>query len=152
MTAQVDPKPEPAGTTTLRVHTAMKVEPGPPVQFPDVPADTFNGVGFRLESQIAGLVRVGDRVNISGTLTRDEQPFDQVCFWLERYGTTDSNEHFECAFLDGNRFDLNIDIEQPGEMRVLAFAFWPDSGEQFPYMAFTGIVAQPAVAAAVAQP
>ena len=153
MTAQVDPKPEPdGGTTALGVQTATKIEPGPPTQYPDVPADTFNAVGFRIDNAIPGRVRVGDRVQISGTLTRDDEPFDQVCFKLDRYGATDNQEHFECVFLDGNRFDLGIDIVQPGHLRVQPFAFVPDSGPQFPYMAFTGIIAQPAETAPVAAP
>ena len=122
LATDVTPKP---GTTL-----AGKLSPGPSAARLDVGTDALNDV--ILDEPIPGRIRVGDAVNLSGTVTAtDGQASSIACFRFIRYGSTDPNEVFVCASLSARRFDLDLTFTagQRGRYTVEPFLFGADASQ-----------------------
>ena len=141
MDTDITPKMSAATGAAGTVQTAAKIAPGPPVTCLPVATTALGGV--TLESELQGCVSAGTPLTLTGTLTlTDRTDYNSVCFRFLRYGSDDPTESFECASLNGNRFSIPVTLRQAGQYTIEPFAFFPNSGSQFPLAWYFGITVQ----------
>lgn len=138
MVTDINPKPDEATTVAGVLQGATKIEPGPQARC--VKAGTRAIVGFTLDNEVGGCLTAGTSVTVSGTLNLTDQPYNQVCVRFQRYGDANDDNVFECPVLNGNWFSAiaTFPANKPGGYSMELFAFWPESGGQFPTTKYTG--------------
>ena len=117
-----------------------KIEDGPEVSC--VKIGTHALIGFAFDREIGGCFDGGTTVKLGGWLTlTDRTDYNAVCFKAMRYGDSSEDGLFVCGSVtSGNRFDLEMffPANRPGGWKLSAYAFFPDSGAQYPRSTYTG--------------
>ena len=123
-TLATDVTPRPGTTLAGKLSSGLSIGPL------DVGTDALSDV--ILDQPIPGRIRVGEEVNLSGTVTAtDGQASSIACFRFIRYGSTDPNEVFVCGSLSARRFDLDLTFTagQRGRYTVEPFLFGADASQ-----------------------
>ena len=101
-------------------------------------------VGFVFDEEIGGCFDGNTTVKIAGNLIlTDRSDYNAVCFKAMRYGDSSEDGLFVCGSINsGNRFDVEMffPANRPGGWKLSAYAFFPDSGAQYPRSTYTGSI------------
>ena len=112
-------------------------------------------VGFMLDEEFGGCLTAGSTVTATGLLNLTERTdYYAVCMRFRRYGDPTAERIYECDALNVDRFTLDVTFpaDKPGGYTMEAFAFWPESGAQYPVTSYTGAIeVLPAESAAAAR-
>ena len=101
-------------------------------------------VGFVFDEEIGGCFDGNTTVKIAGNLIlTDRSDYNAVCFKAMRYGDSSEDGLFVCGSINrGDRFDVEMffPANRPGGWKLSAYAFFPDSGAQYPRSTYTGSI------------
>lgn len=141
MTTDIDPRDSIDTLETVGVTRYLrKIEAGPEVYCAKI--GTHALIGFAFDEEIGGCVEAGTTVKLEGSLTlTDRTDYTAVCFKAMRYGDSSDDGLFVCGSVNGgNRFNVEMffPANRPGGWKFSAYAFFPDSGAQYPRSTYTG--------------
>lgn len=140
MATDINPKLDEAIIIAGILQGTTKIETGPETRCARVGTRAL--VGFTLDEEIGGCLPAGTTITVSGTLNLMDHPYHAVCVRFQRYGDSNDDNIFDCTEVLSNRFSVSAKFptDKPGGYSMELFAFWPDSGSQFPRTKYTGAI------------